>query len=325
MGHKQVKFSIIVLVYNTGNPIRRCLESLINLEYHDYEIIIINDGSTDLISINICEMFARKYSFIRLFNKENGGCLDSRRYGILKANGEYFTFCDSDDYVNENFYKYLHEATENPADLYILNNYINYPGTDKFYKEKKNLNTGYVESTWLYNEILQVKMDAVWDKIFKRELLLDAAEILTENINYGDDTYINIKYLSKVKRAYVYDVAAYYHIRDSITSVCATNIPITRLHEIDIVFNAGIDFYKEHVCSSQLIEAYKDVQYGCYMRTIVKLLHEEIKRNEILKKTKADMITNNIHILTASSLKGLIYRILLKYRLYKLAKFLCNK
>ena len=96
------KFSIIVPVYNVENYLEKCLDSLINQKHNSYEIIIINDGSTDN-SQRIIDNYKKKYpKLISSYKKGNGGLSSARNYGIEKSTGEYLLFVDSDDYISEN-------------------------------------------------------------------------------------------------------------------------------------------------------------------------------------------------------------------------------
>lgn len=97
---KQV--SIIVPVYNTAWNLDRCIQSLINQTYANIEIILINDGSNDG-SLEICQNYAANDKRIVVIDKENSGVSDTRNLGILKASGEYISFVDSDDWVNESY------------------------------------------------------------------------------------------------------------------------------------------------------------------------------------------------------------------------------
>lgn len=94
-------FSIIVPCYNSKSYIRNCLDSLVNQTFYDFEIIIIDDGSTDGTS-EILDYYASKYSYVQVYHFLNEGVSKSRRKGISLANGEYLIFVDSDDTVNKN-------------------------------------------------------------------------------------------------------------------------------------------------------------------------------------------------------------------------------
>ena len=90
-----MKLSIIIPVYRTQDTLERCLESILQQSFTDYEMILVDDGSDDG-SPQLCDEYARKDARIRVIHKENGGLSDARNAGIRKARGEYITFVDSD-------------------------------------------------------------------------------------------------------------------------------------------------------------------------------------------------------------------------------------
>lgn len=98
MGHNMPMLSIIVPVYNTGQYISQCIESVLNQSYCSFELLLIDDGSTDE-SGAICDEYAKKDSRIRVFHKENGGVSSARNLGLDHASGEWIYFVDSDDQV----------------------------------------------------------------------------------------------------------------------------------------------------------------------------------------------------------------------------------
>ena len=109
--------SVIVPVYNAEKYLKKCLDSLVNQSYKDLEIILVNDGSQDG-SEKICKDYEEKDSRIILINKNNGGPSSARNLGIEKANGEYLSFIDSDDYLALDFYEKLEKSiTKNNADI----------------------------------------------------------------------------------------------------------------------------------------------------------------------------------------------------------------
>ena len=93
-----VFFSFIVPVYNTSKYLNDCLDSLVKLHGTNFEIVIVNDGSTD-DSEKICKIYVEKYSFVKYYYKENGGLSAARNFGIEKSNGDYLLFIDSDDFL----------------------------------------------------------------------------------------------------------------------------------------------------------------------------------------------------------------------------------
>ena len=93
------KISVIIPVYNAEKTIRRCLESIMSSEYEEYEVILIDDGSTDN-SVSIISEFANRNRRIKIFTQPNSGPSAARNKGLTLAEGEIIAFVDSDDYVD---------------------------------------------------------------------------------------------------------------------------------------------------------------------------------------------------------------------------------
>ena len=109
--------SIIVPVYNTEEYLEKCVHSIVNQSYTDFELILIDDGSTDRCG-EICDLIALQDNRITVVHKENGGVATARNLGLDIAKGEYVTFIDSDDYVHSDFLKILYYSiTKENADL----------------------------------------------------------------------------------------------------------------------------------------------------------------------------------------------------------------
>ena len=110
-------FSLILPVYNVEKYVKRCVNSLLRQEYTDYEIILVDDGSTDS-SGSICDKLADKNNNIFAYHKENGGLSDARNYGMDRAKGNYRLFIDSDDWVDEKLLISLHNhLNKNNVDI----------------------------------------------------------------------------------------------------------------------------------------------------------------------------------------------------------------
>ena len=111
-----IKYSFIVPVYNTEKYLKKCLDSLVNQTYKNFEIIVVNDGSTDKSS-NIISKYQKKYKNIIVIDKENEGLSMARNRGVQKSSGKYIIFVDSDDYVSN---KLLEEVDKKIDDSDIL-------------------------------------------------------------------------------------------------------------------------------------------------------------------------------------------------------------
>ena len=98
--------SVIVPVYNVEKYLDRCVQSILDQSYSDFEVLLIDDGSRDA-SGSLCDLWSRTDSRIKTYHKENGGLSDARNYGIDHAKGAYITFIDSDDYIGRDYLKIL--------------------------------------------------------------------------------------------------------------------------------------------------------------------------------------------------------------------------
>ena len=118
------KISIIVPVYNAEAYLHRCVDSLLAQTFRDFEILLIDDGSSDK-SGEICDQYSQQDNRIRVFHKANGGVSSARQLGIEQARGEYSIHCDPDDWVEANMLEELYKkATKTNTDIVICDFYV---------------------------------------------------------------------------------------------------------------------------------------------------------------------------------------------------------
>ena len=121
--HNNPKISIIVPVYNAEKYLHRCIDSILNQTFIDFEVLLINDGSTDSSGV-ICDEYAKKDSRIKVFHKRNGGVSSARNIGVVNMTGEYCIHCDSDDYMEYNLLEEVYScARRHSADMVIFERY----------------------------------------------------------------------------------------------------------------------------------------------------------------------------------------------------------
>lgn len=114
------RISIIIPVYNVEKYLCQCVDSIINQSYKNFEIILVDDGSTDGSPV-LCDEYAKKYDFVEVIHKANGGASDARNTGVLVAGGDYILFIDSDDFIEPRaLAKVADVVNENPVDLVFL-------------------------------------------------------------------------------------------------------------------------------------------------------------------------------------------------------------
>ncbi len=187
--------SIIVPVYNVEKYIQRCLDSLINQTYPAVEILLINDGSKDQ-SEQVCTSYAQRHPQIRYFKKENEGASKTRNFGMRHANGEYYMFVDSDDFVETDMIeKMMHIVNEEHADLVLA-------GYRMDYRFGSILRQTPCAQLWEKPEVLQSLLDNkainnfAWGKLYHSSLF--------EGVEFPDcrfeDIYTIYQVFLKAKR-----------------------------------------------------------------------------------------------------------------------------
>ncbi len=178
------KVTIIIPVYNSAEYIGKCIESILNQTYHDYDILIVNDGSKDN-SQRIINEYKEKYpNKITAIEQENKGVARTRNESIKRATGKYIMFMDNDDYLDKDYIEtFVKEIEKDDCDA-VIGGYRRITETGKILKTLK-LNDG----EWSKYMIM-----APWAKIYRTQYLIQNDITFLEN-NLGEDMYFNLKAL----------------------------------------------------------------------------------------------------------------------------------
>ena len=219
--------SIIVPIYNTEKYLHECLDSIINQTYANFEVLLVNDGSTDSSGI-ICQEYVERDSRFRYFEKDNGGVASARNLGLEHSEGTYITFIDSDDWVEQNYLDVLYTALkENDTDV-AISTYKRFAQDGVFYlrsysrEDDEFLNLG-TRSRDSFLEILPRlgELDhsfySISSKLIKRKiignLLFDAQVSYAEDLNFFFHLYLGVESV-----VYVRDYTYIYRTHDASTS-----------------------------------------------------------------------------------------------------------
>lgn len=201
------KISIIVPLYNSSKTLHRCIDSILNQTYKNFELIFINDGSTDNSKI-IIEEYMKKDDRIILFNIENKGVAHARNFGLTKISGNYVKFVDSDDDLYpECLEKLMNTLVENYADVSVCRfNHICF---------KQYLPKGVYDLTQddqkfqYYSDFFACSMP--WNKLYKKEVLTNK---FNENLCLFEDEIFNLSNLNNIKKVAVLDEVLYNYFTD---------------------------------------------------------------------------------------------------------------
>lgn len=202
----EMQLSIIVPIYNVEKYLARCLTALSEIKEIEYEVILIDDGSTDGSS-QICDCFAADKPNFHVFHIENAGVSNARNFGISKATGNYYTFVDADDYIKENIFKIMINATENGEIDIVQSNFIRVvQDKEEIIINHENilLEGGNVAIDKLVNPN-KIISNSVWGKIYKRtkfkNIMFDSKIRIAEDLKYNFDCLLIAKSIKLIPYA----------------------------------------------------------------------------------------------------------------------------
>lgn len=208
------KVSVIIPVYNVQDYLERCVDSIIKQTYKNIEIILIDDGSHDN-SGKICDDYKKKYNNIIVIHKENEGQSIAREYGIKIAKGEYISFVDSDDFLNEKYYeKMIRLLEKSDCDIAVCDyikfstNKLNYNNANNknYFKERKIVSNS--EAIKLILQRNNKITNYLWNKLYRRKVFQN---IIFPNFNIYEDLAIMYLIFDNSKKVAITNEQLYYY------------------------------------------------------------------------------------------------------------------
>ena len=236
-------FSVVIPVYNVKDYLPKCIDSVLAQDFTDYEVILIDDGSTDGESGAICDRYAAAHpERIRAIHKPNGGVGEARNVGIEAAQGEYLIFIDSDDYIAPGMFRVLSDAVARfgsdiigfgaalEANGVVVKELVDRLPTDRTF-------------TLADTPELMQTMPSPWSRIWRRSLFLDSGVRYPARIWY-EDLCTSVKLLALARSAaFVPDILYYYVDR---TNSITRNTNTARNAELFTAFDNLLDWYREN-------------------------------------------------------------------------------
>lgn len=269
------KVTIIMPIYNTGKYIRRCLDSIMRQSYDNFELVIINDGSIDDSEEIINEYIHNYNGKIKYYYKENEGVAIARNYGLDNAEGDYITFIDSDDYVDENMIeKLVDKALSYDYDLTLCD--LLYVYENKTIVGDSGIHEDLDNKEQIKNNIINI-IPAMCGKLIKKELFNDLR--FKENIYY-EDVEIYFRMYPKIDKIGILNEGLYFYMQrdDSITYTYNE-----KLYDIVNIWEDIIKYYQKN----NIYEIYKEeleytvVRY--YYATFIKRLAKTKDKKQFKK------------------------------------------
>lgn len=210
---KTIKVSVIVAMYNAAGSIGRLLGSLKRQTLNEFEVLIVNDGSTDT-SAKICEELMRGDSRFILLQKENGGVASARQMGIENARGEYSIHADADDWVEPTMLEEMYaKAKETDADVVIADFYSEDGEITRYVKQQPTS----LEASQVFRDLFQQLHGSCWNKLVRRVCYNKCHARFFPGIDYCEDLFFWYQLFSHPGVRCAYIDKAYYHYVCSLT------------------------------------------------------------------------------------------------------------
>ncbi|MBR0270965.1 MAG: glycosyltransferase family 2 protein [Methanobrevibacter sp.] len=279
-----VKISVVLPVYNVADYLRKCLDSLVNQTFKDFEVICVNDGSTDL-SLSILEGYAINDSRFKIITQDNKGLSGARNTGIKYVQGDYVLFVDSDDWLEENALEELYDHVKGfNSDITMFKfKYFN-EDTKEFsespYTNLEIIPDSFTTSNFNYNDVLDILFKishAPFNKLYKKSFLDGCS--FPEGLIYEDLYFFYTVFLNAKKTSVIRKVLYNYRIRDDSISTKGDeksfDIFKVLMHVQNNLFEKGI---------------YESVKQDFLMFIIVNLKFVYLRLNEEFKDRFIDLI-----------------------------------
>ena len=265
--------SIIIPVYNTRSYLPACLDSILRQEWTDYEIILVDDGSSDGSSA-LCDEYAAGHDHIRCHHQTNSGHTAARQQGFRLSRGEYVTFVDSDDWVAPDMYtRMCRTAKKTHADILHCNYIAAMP--DRELSCLSPFPAGFYDRERLVNEVYPVMIysgtffvygiaPSMCNKIFRRTLLEKHLLRVPHDVLVGEDGLASYSCMLEASSIYFFDEAFYYY-RSNARSITHHTMDYKRLSENHTMF----DTYRHIIDTTKYPYLDKQLDYFFAYQTLL--------------------------------------------------------
>ena len=207
-----MKLSIIVPVYNVAGYLHRCFNSILEQKFTDFELIIVEDGSNDC-SLSICREYQNNDNRIRVYTQSHSGVSSARNRGLSYASGEYVTFIDADDWLDDDMFSTLINISDSySCDLVACNYYVNDSFNPKICQNEPLTVLAIDEAITMSFDLEPHTFSAnCWNKLFRGDVIRKNKLQFDKTITIGEDFVFLVRYLMMTKRDIMFIDSPKYH------------------------------------------------------------------------------------------------------------------
>ncbi len=327
--------TVIVPVYNVAPYLANCLDSILAQTFTDFEVILVDDGSTDG-SGALCDSYTEKDARFRCLHKENGGLVSARQAGFKEVKGEYVTFVDSDDWIAPAMYQRMCAAAKDTgADAVCCNYTAVTPKGD--IRCRSSFQSGLYEKAQLEEQVYPRMIYSgsyftygiapnLWNKIFRRELLERNLYNVPLSVKVGEDALVS--YICLLEASSIYFCEEYFYYYRSSSSSLTHNMDEKRLPENRTLFHTllqiidlsaypymerSLDYYFVYQSLLTLVPVFSTMTGS--RRDIRRLFLDECAFSPVKKAFRT------VKISQIGGLHNKLYAFCIRHRLYGLFRF----
>lgn len=299
------QISIIVPVYNTAEYLERCIGSIIKQDFTEWELLLIDDGSTDN-SLFICKKIEAKDCRIKVFSQNNSGVSAARNKGLNEALGQYICFIDSDDYIEPNYLSSLYKYRE--YDLVICGYYVDlYSDNLTLKKQEKHIPT-HLDLKLIKNKInlkdlfLSGMMNSNWNKLYKARII-NNNHLKFKPYPINEDNIFTLEYIMHISSIYTTQDLLYHWIRIDNRLTGVDSIPSNIVEIYNEAHLLTRSFLQNNLIADQIfyysyqliiLKYFSSINLGKEKRQSVFAQINNIHKNPLIKSSYKAYQSNNL-------------------------------
>lgn len=290
----EILVSVIVPIYNAEKNMEQCIDSILSQKYHRFEVILVDDGSTDR-SFEICRQYSEKDIRIRVCHQVNSGAGAARNTGIKLAKGQYLMFVDSDDYLDPDMLSDGIKHMESGCELYVsgtlmeffkdnaIEKTVEYKGREKEYTTKELLEA-------LDKEYPPLCIGGPCSKLFITSILQDTKCYFDTEMTVNEDGFFCLDYISRISKVSFSNQCFYHYRKGNDESLCSRYTPALYEYQKK-TYGYMRNLMNELMCSRDSMERFEKLYFG----TMLGCIHQECRNKDRSIRREIEIIQKVIN------------------------------
>lgn len=312
---QRILISIIIPVYNREASIKAMLDTILQQEDEQCELIIVDDGSNDKTYLLCKEMKGKFRMHVELLQKNNGGVSSARNAGLEKARGKYVCFIDSDDMIDNNYIASIKEICKTGYELYEFRHRV---GNEKdgFIEECSCLQEGDIKINDYYKHILAQQSNPPWNKVYLNEIIKKNHILFDTSLTIAEDICFTLRFLEFCGNCYISNVILYnYYLNPN--GLCRS-VNLNYLKDNNKLFIQMKKFIETKKLSKEYYQIATKYMLRSFFRNVGRLRKKGVKNKQISYALNMNGAYTEVMNVELDDWSDKIRRILLKNEMYML-------